>query len=250
MLYKKTIHALKGSIVPVIFAGLIGTIPATVTLASDNSHQGHSMAGKGATEEEQHHDHSKMDHSQHGGNDADSDPHAQHKKMLKSNASYTRTVQNYRLPDVTLTDMNNEQVSLRKELDYDGPILVNFIFTTCTTICPIMTATFAQVQSLLGEEVRNVRMVSISIDPEQDTPEKLRAYAQKFDAGESWHFLTGNLDDIVMSLKAMDAYRGNKMNHVPVTLIRASAKADWIRMEGMTSAEDLVNEYRQLVAKL
>jgi len=249
MLYKKTIHALKGSIIPAVFAGLIGAIPATVTLASDTSHMGHSMAGKGASEEEQHHDHNKMDHKQHSGSDADSDPHAHHKKMLQSEASYTRTVQNYRLPDISLIDMNNEQVSLRKELEFDGPIMVNFIFTTCTTICPIMTATFSQVQSLLGEEIKNVRMVSISIDPEQDTPEKLRAYALKFDAGKSWHFLTGNLDDIVTSLKAMDAYRGNKMNHVPVTLLRASANTDWIRIEGLTSAEDLVSEYRQLLAK-
>ena len=246
MLYKKAIHALKGSIAPVVFAGLIGAIPSTVALASDTSHQGHSMAGNGHSEEKQHTDHSKMDHSQHASSDADSDPHAQHKKMLQSNASYTRTVQNYRLPDVTLTDMNNEQVSLRKELDFDGPIMVNFIFTTCTTICPVMTATFSQVQDMLGEEKNNVRMVSISIDPEQDTPEKLRAYARKFDAGESWHFLTGNLDDIVISLKAMDAYRGDKMNHAPATLMRKSATAPWVRLEGLTSAQDLISEYQKI----
>ena len=95
MLYKKTILALKGSIIPAIFAGLIGSIPFTVALASDSSHQGHSMAGKGASEQDQHHDHNMMDHSQHRGKETERDPHAQHKKMLQSNGRYQRTVQNH-----------------------------------------------------------------------------------------------------------------------------------------------------------
>jgi len=146
--------------------------------------------------------------------------------------------------------MHNDPVSLIDELTPATPIMVNFIFTTCTTICPIMSATFSQLQSLLGEEADKVRLLSISIDPEQDTPEKLRAYARKFSAGESWHFLTGQLDDILTALKALDAYKGNKMNHQPATLLRASSSGEWIRIEGMTSAKDLLNEYRLSMAKL
>jgi len=174
------------------------------------------------------------------------DSHAAHKKMMQADEKYKRTINNYIIPDIQLINMRNEKVSLKDELNTDEPIMVNFIFTTCTTICPIMAATFSEIQRLLGKESKTVKMVSISIDPEQDTPKKLRAFAKKFNAGDKWHFLTGKLENIVESLKALDAYRGNKMNHVPVTLLRASANSGWVRIEGLTSAKDLVSEYRKL----
>ena len=65
-------------------------------------------------------------------------------------------------------------------------------------------------------------MVSISIDPEYDTPEALNAYARRFDAGPQWEFLTGSLDDSIAVQKAFDADRGDKMNHAPLTLFRAT----------------------------
>jgi len=174
------------------------------------------------------------------------DTHAAHKKMMHAEKKYVRTIAKYTIPHIQLINMKNEKVSLKDELISDEPILVNFIFTTCTTICPIMAATFSEIQRLLSKESTSVKMVSISIDPEHDTPEKLRAFAKKFNAGEKWHFLTGNLENIIKSLKALDAYRGNKMNHVPVTLLRASANSDWVRIEGLTSAKDLVSEYHKL----
>ena len=109
-----------------------------------------------------------------------------------------------------------------------------------------MSATFSQTQKLLGTEVANVQMVSISIDPEQDTPKKLRAYAKKFNASNQWHFLTGNVDDIISVLQAFDVYRGNKMSHEPVTLLRKTKSDPWVRLDGLTTAKELVNEYHIL----
>jgi len=122
-------------------------------------------------------------------------------------------------------------------------VMLNFIFTTCTTICPVLSASFTQTQKTLGPDASNVRMISISIDPEHDTPAKLREYAQRFQARAGWTFLTGDRDDIVAVLKAFDAYRRDKMNHIPLTLMRAAQQAGWIRMEGFASAGDLVREY-------
>jgi len=140
-------------------------------------------------------------------------------------------------------DMNGIASPMSDILATDKPLLVNFIFTTCTTICPIMTATFSQTQDVLGKELENVRMVSISIDPEQDTPEELLKYAFKFEASPVWNFYTGKINDVVAILKAFDAYRGDKMNHIPVTLIRPRRDAPWVRLEGLTSAKDLVAEF-------
>jgi len=173
--------------------------------------------------------------------------HAQHFKMLEDRDTYQRTLAKYTIPDIILVDMHNNKVSLHNELNIDSPVILNFIFTTCTTICPIMSATIEQSRKLLGEDKHAFRMVSISIDPEQDTPETLRNYAAKFHAESSWHFLTGKRNDIITVLNAFKAYRGEKMNHVPITLLRASTNSPWVRLDGLTTAKELVAEYRQLL---
>ena len=92
-------------------------------------------------------------------------------------------------------------------------------------------------------------MISITIDPEYDTSARLQAYAARYHAGPQWQFLTGNREDIVAVQKAFDAYRGTKMNHEPLTFLRASVDAPWVRLNGLASAADVVKEYRQLVEK-
>jgi protein SCO1/2 len=163
--------------------------------------------------------------------------------------SFTRTVASYDVPDVTLVDMNGSRVRLASVLEYDGPVLLQFIFTTCPTICPVMSGTFSATQSKLGADAARARMISISIDPEQDTPERLREYARKFKAGRQWLFLTGDLDGIVAVQKSFDAYRGNKMRHEPLTFLRAAPGKPWVRLDGLMSAAQLVAEYRRLASQ-
>ncbi len=165
---------------------------------------------------------------------------------MATTGEYRRTVHRYELPDVRLVDQDGERVSLSQELDGPGPVMLNFIFTTCPTICPVLSATFAQAQDELGPELEQIRMISITIDPEQDTPDALKAYARRFKAGPQWRFLTGSLADIVRVQRAFDAYRGNKMSHQPLAFLRADPDAEWIRIEGFARAEDLVREYRAL----
>jgi protein SCO1/2 len=176
------------------------------------------------------------------------DPHAHHRHMLES-TRYSRSVHLYELPDVAVVDMQGQKTSLLDEVNVDQPVMLNFIFTTCTTICPVLSATFAQVEKELGPERERVRMISITIDPEYDTPARLRTYAERYDADAEWHFLTGRLENIVAVQKAFDAYRGAKMNHEPLTFLRASTEAPWVRIDGLASAADVVREYRQLVTK-
>jgi len=160
---------------------------------------------------------------------------------------YTRTVAAYAPPDVTLADVSGAKVKLSSVLEGEGPVMLQFIFTTCPTVCPVMSATFAAAQTRLGPESGKVRMVSISIDPEHDTPERLREYARRFKAGPRWLFLTGELNDIVSVRKAFDAYPGdNKMRHQPLTFLRLSAGNPWVRLDGLTSAAQLVGEYERL----
>jgi protein SCO1/2 len=182
-----------------------------------------------------------------------SQEHEQHSHDLQppaaASARYTRTLTSYAPPDVTLVDMNGARVPLAAALSYDGPILMQFIFTTCPTICSVMSGTFSAAQTKLGPELGRVRMISISIDPEQDTPARLRAYARRFKAQRQWLFLTGSLADIVAIEKAFDVYRGNKMRHEPLTFLRASPRELWGRLDGLMSATELAAECRRLLAR-
>ena len=178
----------------------------------------------------------------------DEDPHAHHKHMMNQKG-YKRSQQTYEVPQLELVDMNNNRVSLTEALGGDDPVMLNFIFTTCTTICPVLSATFSQVQRELGPEAKNVRMISVTIDPEQDTPAQLKKYAARFKAKAGWQFLTGDLADIVATQKAFDAYRGDKMSHEPLTFLRRTPADPWIRLEGFASASEVVAEYRMLESK-
>ena len=160
-------------------------------------------------------------------------------------STYKRSITTYAIPDVVLTDADEKPVRLRHLLASRDPVMVNFTFTTCSTICPVMTRVFSEVPARLGSDARPLRMISISIDPENDTPLQLKAYARSLKATERWKFLTGPTQDIHSVLRAFDTYRGNKMNHEPVTLIRAADGTSWVRIDGFASPDELVSEYRR-----
>jgi len=162
------------------------------------------------------------------------------------NPRYERSVGTYDVPDVTLVNQRGEQVALRSILTPKTPIALNFVFTTCRTVCPVMTATFARMRSELGDDGEGLRMISISIDPDHDTPGVLDEYAQRFGGGAEWQFLTGESASVLRVLKAFDAYAGAKTNHQPLTYLHGSGRADWVRIKGFPSAAELANEYRRL----
>ena len=178
-----------------------------------------------------------------------SDPHWHHRQMLTKKQDYKRSEHSYTLPGLPLVAMDGEETSLQEALDSDQPVMLNFIFTTCTTICPVLSATFSQVQEQMGEEVQDIKMISITIDPEYDTPEKLQAYAKRFNAGSQWQFYTGDLSDIISIEKAFNVYRGTKMSHEPTTFIRSDKDASWVRIDGIASADDVLKEYRRVVQR-
>jgi protein SCO1/2 len=154
----------------------------------------------------------------------------------------------YVVPDIWLVRDDGRKVSLPKELDDGRPLVLNFIYTTCPGICPLMSQVFSRFQSRLGAEREKVHMVSISIDPEQDTPERLRAYAKQFSAGSQWRHYTGTVGASIAAQKAFDAYRGDKMNHDPLTLMRAAPGKPWVRIDGFATPDDLLEQYIQVAA--
>ena len=159
-----------------------------------------------------------------------------------------KSMRDYSVPDVHLVRADGRAVSLPEEMNDGRPILLNFIFTSCGDICPLMSSVFSQFQHRLGTEAEKVHLMSISIDPEQDTPKRLSEYAHKFHAGKGWQYYTGTMDASIAAQQAFDVYRGGKMSHSVVTLLRAAPGKPWLRIEGFVKPDELVRDYRELLA--
>ncbi|MBA4373620.1 MAG: SCO family protein [Thermodesulfovibrio sp.] len=162
---------------------------------------------------------------------------------------YKRTVEKYSVPDVTLVNQRGTRVPLRSLLQSETPVMFDFIFTTCTTICPVLSASFTNFQRKMGPESKKIHLVSISIDPENDTPKKMKDYLKRYDGQEGWDFLTGSRSDIDKVIKAFDTNASNKMSHLPIIIIWSPASKSWIRIFGLISTAELIEEYKKAAAK-
>lgn len=144
------------------------------------------------------------------------------------------------LPAIKLTTMQGAARTLDRELANTNPLVLNFVFTTCSTSCSLITAVLAQVQQALTAKGRKLQLASITIDPANDTPEQLRGYARKFGAGADWQFYTGQFDDLVAVQRIFDVYRGSKVSHPPVLMLRRDQSAPWVRIEGFPTPQDVL----------
>jgi len=169
--------------------------------------------------------------------------------MMEAPPPVTRSTANYTVPDVTLVRADGAQVNFAHELDDGRPVLLDFIYTTCTTICPVLSQTFAEVQKHLGANAAKVKMVSVSIDPEEDTPARLTEYAKRYHAGAQWSFYTGSLQASQLVQRTFDVYRGDKMNHTPVTLFRAAPGQPWVRLDGFATPDMVLGEVHTQIAQ-
>jgi protein SCO1/2 len=145
------------------------------------------------------------------------------------------------IPDLELLDQDGHTIHFYRDLVQGKVVAVNFIFTTCTTICPPLGATFARVQKELGERAgRDVRLISISVDPVTDTPERLKAWGAKFHAGPGWTFVTGAKPQIDELLRALGGAVARREDHSPVVLIGNDARGQWTRTYGLAKPSQLV----------
>ena len=158
-----------------------------------------------------------------------------------------RSERAYTAPSVPLVRQDGRKLDFAKALDDGRPVLLNFLYTSCTAICPVTAQVFAEVRERLGAERARVHVVSVSIDPEHDTPSRLVSYAQRFGGDEAWSFVTGSLADVVNIQRSFDSYQGDKMNHVPVTFLRAAPGAPWVRLDGFASPRQIVAELQPML---
>ena len=143
------------------------------------------------------------------------------------------------VPDVELLDQNGRKIHFYTDLVKGRTVVINFIFTTCTTICPPLGATFARVQKELGAR-RDVRFISISVDPATDTPERLKSWGAKFRAGENWTLVTGDKPKVDELLRALGASSARREDHSPTVLIGNDTHGTWTRTYGLAKTSQII----------
>lgn len=166
-----------------------------------------------------------------------------------SQAEYTRTVERYEMPDVTLINQDGKRIKFRELMNSGKPVVVDFIYGTCTTICPVLSAGYTNFQRKRGADAAKVQLVSISIDPEHDGPAIMRKYLKNYRAQPGWDFLTGSREDIDRVMKAFNAYIPNKMFHYPIMFMKAPGDETWVRIYGLIGTADFIKEFEKVVKK-
>lgn len=144
------------------------------------------------------------------------------------------------IPDGRVFDQDGKPLNFYSDLVKGRTVAINFIFTTCTGVCPPMTATLRRVQQNLPAHNPPIQLISISVDPETDTPLRLHEFAAKFHAGPGWTFVTGDRADIDSILRALGAAVANKNDHTPMILIGNEQAHYWTRVYGLSSPTVLV----------
>ena len=175
--------------------------------------------------------------------------------MSPEPASWTATradhsIEGLRIPDRPVYDQDGRKLRFHSDLVKGKTVAVNFIFTTCTTICPPLAATFAKVQKDLGDRVgRDIALISVSLDPAIDVPERMKGFLTKYGARPGWTFVSGNKGEIDGLLKALGAYVSDKNDHTPMILIGNDSAGYWTRAFGLAPASKLVKLIDEAAAK-
>src|SRR5689334_4726157 len=146
-----------------------------------------------------------------------------------------------KIPHARVLDQNGKQLDFYNDLVKGKSVAINFVFTTCTAICPSLTATFHRVQQEARTRGLDVQLISVSVDPTVDTPERLQEYAKKFKAEPGWTFVTGDKAEIDSILQALGVAISNKNDHTPMVLIGNEVADSWTRTYGLSSPKSIVD---------
>lgn len=172
------------------------------------------------------------------------DEHAGHTMAAKSASSENAQV---KFADVALVDQDGKAVRLEKDLVTNKIVVMSFIYTSCTTVCPVVSSIMGKVQKQLGARVGSeVQLVSISIDPQRDDPKRLNDYARTFQNGPGWSWLTGSTQSVNETLKGLGSFSGDFKSHAPLILVGDGNSSHWTRYYGFTDPSVLIREVEKL----
>ena len=155
-----------------------------------------------------------------------------------------------RLHDVPLLDQDGRAVRFPGDVIGGRVVVIDTFFTTCSLICPILGAIFSDLQGQLGDRLdREVRLISISVDPLTDIPPRLKKYAEQWEARPGWLFLTGEKKAVDRALEGIGMYSPDFSAHPSAFLVGDGREGKWTRFNGFASPEQLKSRVEELLAE-
>ncbi len=150
--------------------------------------------------------------------------------------------------DVELIDQDGQKLRFYTDVLKNKVVIINAFFTTCSGVCPPMNRNLERIQDALGERLgKDVSLVSITVDPETDTPVRLKEYSRRFHARPGWLFLTGKKENVDWALYKLGQYVETKDNHTSVIIIGNEPKGLWKKAFGLASAAELIKVVEDVI---
>jgi len=152
--------------------------------------------------------------------------------------------------DTRLLDQDGREVRFYTGALRGKIVLISFIYTNCTDICPILMHNLSDVQNSLGERFgKDVFFLSISVDPEDDTPEELKKYAGRYEAKPGWTFLTGPKKDVDAVIRRFGEFKDDFEDHSMTFVLGDVKNARWSKMRGDQPPETILSRIRDLLSR-
>ena len=143
--------------------------------------------------------------------------------------------------DVELINQDGQKMRFYSDVLKDKVVVINTFFTTCTGVCPPINRNLEKVQEALGERLgKDAFLVSMSVDPETDTPVRLKEYSRRFHARPGWIFLTGKKENVDWALYKLGQYVETKDGHTNILIIGNEPKGLWKKAFGLAKADELM----------
>jgi protein SCO1/2 len=146
-----------------------------------------------------------------------------------------------KIPDLEVIDQYGKRMRFYTDLVKGKVVVINFIYTTCTYVCPMQGATFSRLQSALGDRIgKDVYLISVSTDPLTDTSAKLKAWGERFKAKQGWRLVTGaktQMDKLLLALTGDSARTGE---HSAIAIIGSDDRGRWVRTYGLEGPERMI----------
>ena len=151
-------------------------------------------------------------------------------------------------PNVPLLTQDNKPVRFYEDLIKGKVVVISFMFTTCTSICPLTTTHLARVQELFGDRLgRDIFILSISVDPANDTPAALKKYAESYKAKPGWYFLTGEKENIRIVRAKLGVYDEDKMQHTGMLILGNETTGEWRKIPARRDPGEIANAVKTLI---
>jgi protein SCO1/2 len=146
------------------------------------------------------------------------------------------------VPEVEVLDQDGRRIPFHADLVKGKVVVVSFIYTTCVFTCTSQGKSLSRLQQMLGERLgREVTLITVSTDPETDTPAKLKSWGATFGARRGWTFVTGEKTSLERLRKAFPGVRAGRDAHESIIFVGNDARGLWVRADGLRPTREILS---------